>query len=110
MVDNKFMQEQLNDLQIIAAKQASQIERVVKDVTIIENTIEALHIRHDTFEHNLNQIKNDMLTEKKLTTVMESSFNHHIVKSLVFTIKALAAIVGASLTAWAVDFTDFFKQ
>ena len=41
---------------------------------------------------------------------MESSFNHHIVKSLVFTIKALAAIVGASLTAWAVDFTDFFKQ
>ena len=45
MVDNKFMQEQLNDLQIIAAKQASQIERVVKDVTIIENTIEALHIR-----------------------------------------------------------------
>lgn len=76
MSDEIFTQKQINDLQTAASAQDVQIQSLIKDMGVLENSLQKLHSRFDDLEGSV-VTKDDFslmmedIVEKKVVTLVK---------------------------------------
>jgi len=112
------IEDSVSEMRISQQAIHTNVDRWMDKVGTNEAKLVALHTRMDEHEgritsrlddHSaaLGDLKAEMLTEKSMTTILETSFNAHVVHAVKRFIQTTLALAFAACSAWVLNFFNY---